>query len=55
MTQKEAAIMAVKAIGLNQIHPIDSAIFDVLPQYKEMFYRRLSLLQSIVFTNITKK
>ena len=55
MTQKEAAIMAVKAIGLNQIHPIDSAIFDVLPQYKEMFYRRLSLLQSIAFTNFTKK
>ena len=55
MTQKEAAIMAVKAIGLNQIHPIDNAIFDVLPQHKEMFYRRLSLLQSIAFTNFTKK
>ena len=38
MSQKDAAIMAVKAVGLNQLRPLG----DGLP---EMFYRRLDVLK----------
>lgn len=45
MTQKEAALQAVKEIGLNQIKEIDEDCFVDLPQYYEMFCRRLQLLK----------
>ena len=44
MTQKEAALQAVKAIGLNQICEVDLAVFERLPQYEKMFGERLALL-----------
>ena len=34
MTQKEAAVQAVKKIGLNQISEIPKGIFGLLPEYK---------------------
>lgn len=46
MTQKEAAIEAVKHIGLNQLQEINPACFSSLPEYYEMFYKRLKLLQN---------
>lgn len=46
MTQKEAALQAVKAIGLNQICEVDSIAFERLPQYEEMFRERLAFLKS---------
>lgn len=45
MTQKEAAIEAVKSIGLRQITDIDMSIFDDMPYVKEMFLKRLSVLK----------
>ena len=47
MTQQEAAVQAVKEIGLNQITEIDEDLFTALPQYYDMFKQRLSLLKSI--------
>lgn len=47
MTQKEAAIQAVTKIGLNQLREIDKAVFAELPQYYEMFLKRLELLRNI--------
>lgn len=44
MTQKEAAIVAVKAIGLNQIKKVDMAWFTDATT-KEMFENRLALLK----------
>lgn len=44
MTQKEAALQAVKAVGLNQRCPVDTAVFDHLPQFESMFRERLALL-----------
>jgi hypothetical protein len=46
MTQKEAALQAVKAIGLNQICEVDSAVFQRVPQYEKMFRERLVFLKS---------
>lgn len=46
MTQKEAALQAVKAIGLNQICDVDSVVFERLPQYEAMFRVRLALLEA---------
>lgn len=46
MTQKEAALQAVKAIGVNQICEVDSAVFERLPQYEKMFRERLALLEA---------
>lgn len=46
ITQKEAAIQAVKEIGLNQIREIDRTIFSGLPQYYPMFCERLDLLRA---------
>ena len=46
MTQKEAALQAVKAIGLNQICDVDSTLFERLPQYEAMFRERLALLKA---------
>lgn len=47
MTQKEAALQAVKQIGLNQIKEVNKELFLELPQYYEMFIKRLELLKSI--------
>ncbi len=44
MTQKEAAIEAVKNIGLNQIQPINPSWFHNEQQKYEMFLKRLSIL-----------
>ena len=45
MTQKEAALQAVKAIGVNQICEVDSKVFERLPQCEAMFRERLALLK----------
>lgn len=45
MTQKEAAVEAVKAIGLRQIADIDMGIFTDMPHVKEMFVKRLNILK----------
>lgn len=47
INQKEAAVKSVKRIGLNQTKEVDKGIFSELPQFCEMFYRRLELLRSI--------
>lgn len=47
MTQKEAAMQAVESIGLNQTREITEEIFASLPQYYEMFTKRLELLKSV--------
>ena len=44
-TQREAAVYAVQKIGLNQIFEIDWSCFDALPEYREMFAKRLQLLK----------
>ncbi len=44
MTQKEAALEAVRNIGLNQIKPIEENFFNLLPQYYEMFKNRINVL-----------
>lgn len=49
MTQKEAAIQAVKQIGLNQIKEVKKELFSNLPQYYEMFTERLELLKNIKY------
>lgn len=46
ITQKEAAIQAVKRIGLNQVQEVDKGLFETLPQYYDMFVERLELLKS---------
>ena len=43
MTQKEAAIEAVKAIGLNQLHEVHTEWFAD-EERREMFFKRLDLL-----------
>lgn len=47
MNQKEAAIIAVKRIGLNQIKDIPEELFKYLPQYYNMFTTRLDILQNV--------
>ncbi len=49
VNQKEAAIKSVEKIGLNQIKEVRKEFFSELPQFYEMFYRRLELLKSIKF------
>ncbi len=44
-SQKEAALHAVKRIGLNQIEEIKPGIFAYFPQYYEMFEKRLNILK----------
>lgn len=48
MSQKEAAIKAVKKIGLNQIKEIDENIFINAMDWKDMFYKRLEILRETV-------
>ena len=45
LTQREAAIEAVKAIGLRQIRDVDLTIFDGMDQEREMFLLRLAELK----------
>ncbi|MCI8635555.1 MAG: hypothetical protein HFJ05_08135 [Eubacterium sp.] len=45
MNQKDAAKKAVARIGLNQIKEVPEAVFGELPQYYEMFCKRLELLK----------
>lgn len=47
MTQREAAIDAVKNIGLHQIHEIDETLFKDKIEWKKMFFRRLKELQDL--------
>lgn len=47
MSQKDAAIIAVKRIGLNQIKDIPEELFVDLPQYYNMFKTRLNILQNV--------
>lgn len=47
MTQKEAAKAAVKAIGLHQTAEVQKELFAELPQYYEMFTKRLELLKEV--------
>ena len=47
LTQRDAAVLAVQQIGLNQLRALDEASFATLPQYYPMFLQRLSLLKSI--------
>lgn len=47
MNQQMAAVQSVKRIGLNQNKEIEKKYFDKLPQYYEMFYRRLAFLKDL--------
>lgn len=47
INQKEAAIKSAGIIGLNQIKEVDRKFFNELPQFYEMFCKRLELLRSI--------
>lgn len=45
MTQKEAALQAVEKVGLNQVSEVRKECFAGLPQFYDMFSRRLELLK----------
>lgn len=47
VSQKEAAIKAVEAIGLNQLKEVDKAVFQELREVYEMFCKRLELLKMV--------
>ena len=47
VSQKEAAIKSVEKIGLNQVKEVNKESFNELPQFYEMFCKRLELLKSI--------
>lgn len=47
MSQREAAEEAVRKIGLNQIKEVKKCYFEALPEYWEMFEKRLGLLKKI--------
>lgn len=44
-TQREAAVEAVRNIGLHQIKDIDEGIFADASEWKDMFFRRLEELK----------
>ena len=46
ISQKQAAVEAIRKIGLNQIREIDPMWFDD-ENIKEMFFMRLNLLKNI--------
>ena len=48
LTQREAAIEAVKKIGLPQIQEMDMSAFDDMTMEAEMFRRRLEELRNFV-------
>lgn len=45
MTQREAAVEAVRKIGLRQVREIDLSIFGSMKKEEEMFCKRLSELK----------
>lgn len=45
MTQKEAAIEAVRAVGLRQIANVDMSCFEEMKHVEEMFMKRLNILR----------
>lgn len=47
-TQREAAIEAVRNIGLHQIKDIDEKVFEDKKEWKKMFFRRLEELRKAV-------
>lgn len=47
INQKEAAIKSVERIGLNQIKEVKKESFCELPQFYEMFCKRLELLRTV--------
>ncbi|MCM1091738.1 MAG: hypothetical protein NC413_12910 [Muribaculum sp.] len=49
VNQKDAAIKSVERIGLNQIKEVDKSYFNELPQFYDMFCKRIELLKSINF------
>lgn len=51
LTQREAAIEAVRAIGLRQIRAVDLTIFDDMDQEREMFQLRLAELKKYAKAN----
>ncbi len=51
-TQREAAIEAVRHVGLHQIKDIDEEIFEDMTAWKEMFFRRLEELKNAVDTSV---
>lgn len=55
MTQKEAAIEAVRQIGLNQIREVDETIFENAIEWREMFFKRLNILKKVVDSSETWK
>ncbi len=46
LSQKEAAVRSVQRIGLHQIREVNKDVFHELPQFYEMFCKRLELLKS---------
>jgi hypothetical protein len=44
-TQREAALEAVRTIGLHQIREIDESFFADAPEWRDMFFRRLEELK----------
>jgi hypothetical protein len=48
MTQREAAIEAVRKIGLHQIKEIDEDFFEDALEWKEMFFRRLEEVKKAI-------
>ena len=51
LTQREAAIEAVQAIGLRQIRDVDLAVFDGMDQERGMFLLRLAELKKYAKAN----
>ena len=49
LTQKEAALEAVGQVGLNQIRKVKKEWFSRLPQYYEMFVKRMEVLGGAVY------
>lgn len=49
-TQREAAIEAVRNIGLHQIKEVDGDIFEDEREWKEMFFQRLKELKNVEAT-----
>lgn len=52
MTQREAAIEAVKQIGLRQVKEMDMELFGDRDEWKEMFVRRLEELKKVAHKEI---
>ncbi len=47
MSQKQAAVEAVRRIGLNQIREIDRNWFED-KKHEKMFFKRLAVLQELI-------